>query len=153
MPDDTENNRLHIPRHMFPDQFDLQWVTDSIFGQPQPNHRSRHERRGWEPVHGDDFDGRFDGMHTPVGYKGEINVDGLVLMARPKTWSDRARTEDAARAGQAVAVKRQAISSGSALAEQGVAFSTTHPSLRTVNRAKGTMERLEVPRDPGREQS
>jgi hypothetical protein len=47
MAPDTEDNRLHIPKHMYPDQFDLQWVTDSIFGQPQPNHRSRHERRGW----------------------------------------------------------------------------------------------------------
>jgi hypothetical protein len=150
MPADTEDNRLHIGREDFPDQFDLQCVTHSIFGQPQDHHRSRMEHRGWTAVYGDDFDGRYAGRFG--GEPGKpIAVDGLVLMARSRAWSEQARREDQVRAGQAVAVKREAISSGSALAEQGVAFSTSHPSLRTVNRAKGTMERLQIPsgRDRG----
>jgi hypothetical protein len=148
MPADTEDNRLHIPREDFPDQFDLQWVTTSIFGQPQDHHRSRMERRGWTAVYGDDFDSRYADRFG--GQPGKpIAVDGLVLMARSRAWSEQARREDQIRAGQAVAVKREAISSGSALAEQGVAFSTSHPSLRSVNKAKGTMERLQIPSDRG----
>jgi hypothetical protein len=50
------------------------------------------------PVHQEDFDGRFRGMWIPSDYGGEIEVDGLVLMARPKTWSDKARAIDTARA-------------------------------------------------------
>ena len=33
----------------------------------------------------------------PSDYEGEIEVDGFVLMARPKTWSDKARAIDTAR--------------------------------------------------------
>jgi hypothetical protein len=53
-------------------------------------------------VHQEDFDGRFRGMWIPSDYEGEIEVDGLVLMARPKTWSDKARAIDTARAFESV---------------------------------------------------
>jgi hypothetical protein len=32
-----------------------------------------------------------------LDFEGEIEVDGLVLMARPKTWTDKAKGMDAAR--------------------------------------------------------
>jgi hypothetical protein len=146
MPDDTEDDRLRIPRSEFPDDFDLQWVTDSIFGQPQPNHRSRFERRGWEPVHGDDFDNKFEGRFCPYGHKGEIGVDGMVLMARPMAWSNRARQEDRQRASEAVMIKEKQLRGGEI---DGVKMDggAQHPSALGVNRIRRSYERLQVPKE------
>jgi hypothetical protein len=146
MPADSEDDRLRITDP--PDQFDLIWVTDSIFGQPQPNHRSRRERRGWVPVHQDDFDGRYNGRFMAADKPGEINVDGMVLMARPLAWSKQAKAEDSARAGAAVRIKSEGISSGALLREtrpSSAFMSPEHPSARKVSGVRRTLERLEVP--------
>ena len=84
-------DRLHIPRGDIPEGMDLQWVVDSVMGQPQPQHRGQFERKGWTPVHQEDFDHAFDGMFMPKGAQGEIMNEGLVLMARPKEFTDKAK--------------------------------------------------------------
>ena len=83
-----------------------------------------------------------------AGKKGEINVDGMVLMARPRAWSEQARREDQARAGHAISIKQQAIRDGSALREVRPAsdfMNSEHPSARKVSGVRRTMEALQVP--------
>jgi hypothetical protein len=76
-------DRLRIPPHMIPEGMSLQWVTNTVLGQPVQQHRAQFEKKGWTPVHQEDFDARFDGMFMQKGADGEINYEGLVLMARP----------------------------------------------------------------------
>src|SRR3989304_2837918 len=78
-------DRLRINPALIPEGMAAQWVTDSVYGQGVPQHRADFERKGWTPVHQEDFDGQFDGMFMPKGKTGEIIVDGLVLMMRPST--------------------------------------------------------------------
>jgi hypothetical protein len=42
-----------------------------------------------------------------IDTEGEIEVDGLVLMARPKSWTDKAKVMDTARAFERVAIKER----------------------------------------------
>src|SRR3954466_14732217 len=66
--EDTDNpDRLRIERSQIPDGMDAQWVTDSIFGRPEPGRRAVFEKSGWTPVHQEDFDNKFDGKFMPKG--------------------------------------------------------------------------------------
>src|SRR5262245_45462775 len=51
---------------------DLQWVADSVLGQPSPATRNAFEINGWEPVTPDMWNHVFDGMWTRKGHTGEI---------------------------------------------------------------------------------
>src|SRR5690242_17941086 len=87
-------DRLGIAPELVPEGMSLQWVTDSVYGQQVPQHRARFEKRGWTPVHQEDFDGAFDGMFMARGAPGEIKVDGMVLMARPAEMTRKATLDD-----------------------------------------------------------
>lgn len=141
-PDEGED-RLKIPRELIPDGVDMQWVTDSIFGQPQPDRRARFQRRGWQSVHTGDFEGRFD-YFMPTGYKGEISVEGLVLHCRPMEMTKQARRIDNERARQQVAIKEQQMRGGDV---QGVTLDTRHQSALKTNRVSKSYERIPVPEE------
>lgn len=87
-------NEFHIPPHMIPEGIDLQWNTDSVLGKPEPHMRSTMAQQAWEPVTGDMWGGRFDGMFMKKGHQGEINVGGLVLEWRPIELTMEARAEE-----------------------------------------------------------
>lgn len=140
--DDTPD-RLRIADHLIPVGMSLQWVTDSVYGQSFQQHRAKFEQRGWTPVHQDDFDGQFNGMFMPKGKAGEINVDGLVLMARPKELTERARKADKRAAYEQVAIKEQALRGG----DLPITLDPRHPSAVNTNRVNKTMERIVVPGD------
>lgn len=136
-------DRLHIPQDQIPDGMDLMWVTDSVLGQPVPQHRAQFERKGWTPVHtAHDFDGRFDGRFTPKGQAGECNVDGLVLMARPLELTRKALDQDKRRARDQVRIKEQALYGGDIGAS-----GADHPSARNFNHINRSVERIDIPRD------
>lgn len=120
-------DQLHIPREMIPEDVDLQWVPDSILGQPAIQQRMSFEVNGWRPVTGDMWDGRFDGMFMPKGHKGEINVGGLVLMERPLELTLEARAEENKSARDAVRAEEAKLRGGNI---DGVAFDTNHPTAR-----------------------
>src|SRR6267142_6935206 len=88
------SDKLHVPPHMFPPGMALQWVTESVLGQPFPQHRSGFEKKGWTPVHQEDFDGQLNGMFMPKGADGEIKMTGMVLMARPKEMNVKAKRQE-----------------------------------------------------------
>lgn len=138
--EDQGLDRLHIPRDMIPAGFDLQWITVSVFGQPQPQHRARFERKGWVPVHSEDWDSRFRGMFLPESHEGEIEVDGLVLMARPMVFSDKARRIDQRNAQERTQIKERQLRGGHL---DGVTLDTHHETV--INRVEKHLEPVPVP--------
>ena len=119
----------HIPQEMIPEGVDFQWVTDSIHGMPEMQMRHSYEINAWEPVLADAFNGRFDGMFMPKGYKGEINVMGQVLMWRPIELTMEARQEEAEQARNATRAIETKLRNGQL---DGVSFDTQHPTARAV---------------------
>lgn len=135
-------DRLRINPDLIPSGMAAMWVTDSVLGQGVPQHRSEFERKGWTPVHQDDFDGQFDGLFMPKGRQGEINLDGLVLMMRPKQMSEKAELADKRKAYEQVAIKEQALTGG----DLGTTLDSRHPSATNSNRIKRSVERIEIPK-------
>jgi hypothetical protein len=146
MPEEASGgDRLRIPKSEWPDGFSLQWVTKSVFGQEQPTHTAGFYRRGWEQVHAEDFERRYDGRWMAPGHKGPIEVDGMILCARDARWTARAEAEERRKAGNALAIKEMQLRGGNI---EGISEeSTKHPSALGVNRIRKSMERLQVPRD------
>jgi len=136
-------DRLRINPDLIPEGMAAQWVTDSVYGQGVPQHRADFERKGWTPVHQQDFDGQFDGMFMPKGAQGEINVEGMVLMMRPKEFTEKAARADYHRAREQVFIKEQALRGG----DIPTSLDARHPSALSTNRITKTVERIEVPRD------
>jgi hypothetical protein len=136
-------DRLHIDRSLIPDGMDLLWVTSEVFGQADHQHRAEFERKGWTPVHQEDFDGRFDGMFMKRGDPMEITVRGLVLMARPLELSRKAKERDKRMAREQVAIKEAALRYG----DIPIPLDARHPSAVNSNRINKSFERIEVPEE------
>jgi hypothetical protein len=137
-------DRFHIPNDMIPEGLSLLWVTDTVFGQPQPQSRAEFERKGWTPICQSDLDGRFDGMFMPKGAEGEINNGGQVLMCRPKEITDVAERREFQKAREQLAIKEAALRGGDI---PNVGFDTTHNSALASNKIGHSWERIAVPTD------
>jgi hypothetical protein len=145
--EEQTGNSLHISKNDFPDGMVLQWVTTHVYGQPvDPKHLQSFTRRGFEPVCRGDFDGRYDSL-LPGGTEGQpISPGGMMLMARPKTWHEKAQTEDRKRAiGKIRSVEekhRGGLIGGNApsLLAEGV----MHPGARNVSGIKRSVEPLDI---------
>lgn len=142
LPDESPD-RLSIDPDLVPEGMSLQWVTDSVYGQQVPQHRARFEKRGWTPVHQEDFEGVFDGMFMPKGADGEIKVDGMVLMARPAEMTRKANLDERRRAQEVIRIKEQALRGG----DLNTSLDSQHPSALKTNRINRTIERIEIPND------
>lgn len=139
--------KLHIPKHMWPDGVDLQWIVDTIHGQPMYQERMGYEINGWQPVTCDMFQGRFDGMFMPRGHKGPISVEGMILMERPMELTNEARAEERNAAKQAVSVHERKIKSGQIEGATDLA-DTSHQSARANTRInKEMLSGVNIPRD------
>ncbi len=141
MPAEESQDRFFIRRDDFPEGMDLQWVTHSVMGMEMPQERRKFENRRWTPVYQEDFDGIFNGRWMPRDAPGEINVDGMVLMARPMEYSIVSRETELRRAREQVRIKEQAWRTGEAINASGA----TDPSARGYNRINRSYERLDVP--------
>lgn len=145
---DDSPDRLKIDPSLIPEGMSAMWVTNSVYGQDMSQHRATFEKRGWTPVHQEDFDGRFDGMFMPKGAKGEIMVDGLVLMMRPKELTERASHNERRKAAEVIHIKEQQFKGGDIA---GVSLDTQHKSALGYNKINKTIERIEIPTDaPGK---
>lgn len=140
---DESPDRLGIDPAIVPEGMSLQWVTDSVYGQQVPQHRARFEKRGWTPVHQEDFDKAFDGMFMPKGAEGEIKVDGMVLMARPAEMTRKAKLDDRRKAQEVIRIKEQALRGG----DINTSLDSQHPSALGFNKIGRTMERIHIPED------
>lgn len=115
-----------------PDGFDYQWKLRSVMGQDDNDRIRQVEASGWEPV---PLQRHPELM--PKGYAGNtIEVGGLVLMERPKFFTDEARAEEKRLAREAVLMKEQQMRDGRAGdlgARQVNRFSKTHASIDVPN--------------------
>ena len=136
-------DKLHINQELVPEGISLQWVTDSVYGQSMSQHRSSFERKGWTPVHQEDFVGVFDGMFMPKGAQGEIMNEGLVLMARPKEFSNKAKLLERRAAVSQVMIKEQALRGG----DIPIPLDSRHASALQTNKIGKTYERLPIPEE------
>lgn len=123
---------------------DLQWVTDSVLGQPTPGNRNRYEINAWEAVTPDMFDGILDGVFTRKGHKGEITYEGLVLMWRPMELTQESRSEE--RSAQMGAIEAQArmLKNGELPGNFAPGFEPQHHTALAKNQVRRSMD---IPRE------
>lgn len=122
----VERDKYYAPPP--PEGWDYQWKLKSVMGQDDNDRIRQVEASGWEPVP----------LHRhpelmPKGYTGNtIEVGGLVLMERPKFFTDEARAEEKRLAREAVAMKELQMREGRAgdLGARTVnRFSKSHQSI------------------------
>lgn len=103
----STGDRFQVDPSIIPDGWDYQWNTISVLGSTQEARSVslQMQANGWTPVPAD----RHDGQWTPVGYKGEIIVDGNRLEERPKILSQEARREDIQKAKQLIQERNEAL--------------------------------------------
>jgi hypothetical protein len=136
---DEEADPLHIPRHLIPEGFTLQWVADSVYGATDPARRAGFEKKGWVSVMQSEFQGVFDGRWMKKGQPGEIVTGGLVLMARPEVFTKKARFNDWAGAQNRMAIRKQQLAAGDI---PGVTLDSRHKTALGFNYVKNETERL-----------
>lgn len=116
-----------------PEGWDYQWKLKSVMNQDDVDRIRQNELNGWEAV---PLSRHPDLM--PRGWKGEtIEVGGLVLMERPKVFTDEARADEARAAREAVITKEQQMREGRA-GDLG---------RREVNRFSKTRAPIDVPNE------
>ena len=93
-----------------PPGFDYQWKMRTVLGEEFYSYQVELARNGWEPV-----PLKRHPELMPNGWSGEtIEVDGLVLMERPKIFTDEAREQEARAAREAVLTKEAQLRDGRA---------------------------------------
>ncbi len=132
--------RLDVPAEIIPDGIEYQWCTCMVFGQPWPQRVSEWQRQGWKSVPSERHPGRW----TPLGFNGNIEVDGLTLMERPKSWCDRARAHDQNNARRQMAAKKMQFQGGDL---PGVTLDSQHPSALRTNTMRSEFQRITVPEE------
>lgn len=107
------SDKYHVPPDWIPPGMDFQWNVDTIIGQPAQHQRVTMEEQGWEVV--DPSQPAFkhlDGKFMRAGHKGEINIEGLVLMWRPIELTLEARAEELSAARGQRYVEEQKMRAG-----------------------------------------
>lgn len=112
---------------------DLQWVTDSVLGQPTAAMRQQFEINAWEPVTADMFGGVLDGIYSRKGSGGEIHYEGLVLMWRPMELTLEARAEERAASYGALEAQARMLKTGQLPGHFAAGFDTQHPTALSRN--------------------
>jgi hypothetical protein len=149
--EETPVSKIHISTRDYPEGFDLLWAAASIYGQPQPDLMAERYRMGWEHVHAEDFDGRYR-KFAPTGHEGPIEHNGLVLMARPKAWSDKARARERHKAQAAIKNIEERHRGGVVAGPSLLAEGAQHQTARMVSGIRRTVEPLDVGPQPDAEQ-
>lgn len=116
-----------------PEGWDYQWKLKAVLNQDDNERIRQSQLNGWEEV---PLSRHPELM--PKGWKGEtIEVGGLVLMERPKIFTDEAREEERRAAREAVMTKEQQMKE-SRSGDLGP---------RNVNRFSKTHARIDVPNE------
>lgn len=147
----SQRSMLDIPQEILAQlgsmDVDLQWVTDSVLGQPSPQSRMAFEINAWEPVTPDMWDGLFDGMFTKRGHVGEINYEGLVLMWRPMELTLQAREEDMQARNNALIAQQNMIKGGQ-IPGMSAGFEPEHHTAISKNVfSRSVRPPMDIPKD------
>ena len=116
-----------------PEGWDYQWKLKAVLNQDDIDRIRQNELNGWTPVPLS----RIPDL-MPRGWKGDtIEVGGLVLMERPKLFTDEAREEERRAAREAVITKEAQMKDGRA-GDLG---------RRQVNRMSKSYSSIDVPNE------
>jgi hypothetical protein len=135
---EEESDMLYVPPEIVPPGMRYNWKTFSVLGQPQARRYGRFQMTGWEPVPAE----RHPGMWTPKGYKGNIEMDGLVLMEKSEEACQAHEAREERKALAQVQAKEQQLRGGNL---DGVTMDTQHRSVH--NKVGKSYERLDVPKE------
>jgi hypothetical protein len=135
-------NPLHIDEELIRNikndyDFVLQWVAESVTGQPQDQSLSARRKNGFAEVHRGHFGGMLDSY---CNRDSRIEKGGLVLMARPAFIEGKARAYEKRAARGAVEQVRKKHGETGVDVKGG-----NHPSALEKNRHKQTFERVDIP--------
>lgn len=126
-----ERDKFWAPKP--PDGWDYQWKRRLIMGEEQASYQVELARKGWEAV---PLSRHPDMM--PMGWAGNtIEVEGLVLMERPKVLTQEARQLEAQDARANVLTKEAQLRSGK----------SNDLGQRQVHRFSKTREAVPIPMD------
>lgn len=101
-----ERDKYYAPEP--PDGWSYEWKLKSVLNQDDLDRIRQNEAAGWEPV---PLSRHPELM--PRGWKGEtVEVGGLVLMERPKVFTDEAKEEERRLAREAVLTKEAQMREG-----------------------------------------
>ncbi len=119
----SHEDKYYIPREIIPEGWDYQWNRKSVYNQIDTSELILMSENGWRPVPAE----RHPGMFMPVGAKGEIERDGLVLMERPMALTLEARAEEKLKADGLIRAQSELL--GQRLPDS---FNNQHPGVRPV---------------------
>lgn len=75
-----EVGQFDVPQEIIPEGFVYQWHRTEVYGQPDNKSITNALRNGWRAVPAS----RHDGVWTPPGHDGHIDVEGQRLMELPE---------------------------------------------------------------------
>lgn len=85
------DNKYHLPPECCEPGWSYEWKRDTIFNQPDQSYTNQLMHNGWRPVMAV---GAWSGVFTPSDWKGEIRIDGEILMERPAELTRQAYAEE-----------------------------------------------------------
>lgn len=131
-------DKFYVSPDMIPDGWTYEWKRRTVMGQEDPAYQVALARTGWEPVPLQ----RHPEM-MPVNWKGNtIEVEGMMLMQRPKEITDRIEELDRRAARNQVRTKEQQL----ATAPPGT-MEKEFSDPRTKPQIKKSYEAMPVPAD------
>jgi len=130
-------DKFHIDANLIPEGMSYEWKRVSVMGAPDPSYDQHMAEQAWEPV-----DTSRHPQFMPVGHKGPIIRDGLMLMERPAALTQEARAEDRQMAREQVQVKERQLSN----TPDGT-FTRDHASARAVTKVSKSYEPMAIPAD------
>lgn len=135
-----EDDRFKIDRSQIPDGMDYLWIAVSVFGQPNTSRIARFHQKGWRPVPAS----RHEGVFTPRGFDGPIELDGLMLHERPLLYTIKAREHEQRKARMQMQTKESQLMGGDI---PGITLDSKHQSVVRTNQIRSNFERVTVPEE------
>jgi len=99
-----QTDKFYIDPAIIERGWTYEWKRYSVYNMTDPGYESHLAQNGWRPVPSE----RHEGVFMPIGHKGPIIRDGLILMERPAVLTQEAREEELKKARERVGnAKRQ----------------------------------------------
>lgn len=130
-------DKFHIDAALIPDGMSYEWKRFEVMGQQDHSYMQAQAENAWEAV-----DSSRHPEFMPVGHKGPIIRDGLMLMERPDYLTAEARAEDRQEAREQVRAKEEQLS-----ATPKGTFTRDHVSARAVTKIGKSYEPMAIPAD------
>jgi hypothetical protein len=135
--DMEEIDRYKIDLTNVPSDWSYEWKRKTLLGKEDPSYEVNLARGGWEPVPVE----RHPEM-MPAGYKGHtIELDGMMLMERPRELTDEAKDIEKRRA------RAQVIAKEAQLYDTPDGTLPRDADARVKPRISKSMERMSIPKE------